>query len=120
MNNIRKLPNTVNPKNDDEWAYTNYFHTTNDEEYKGIESNNKKEGKNKFLYTQKYERNSINREKAIKIHSTQCAICGFDFEEVYGERGKGFIEIHHRNLLSKPEEERQINPQADLIPVCSK
>lgn len=25
----------------------------------------------------------------------QCEACGFDFELVYGERGKGFIECHH-------------------------
>ena len=24
-----------------------------------------------------------------------CEICGFDFEKVYGERGKGYIECHH-------------------------
>jgi 5-methylcytosine-specific restriction enzyme A len=24
-----------------------------------------------------------------------CEICGFDFEATYGERGTGFIEVHH-------------------------
>ncbi|HEX7304188.1 HNH endonuclease, partial [Lentzea sp.] len=24
-----------------------------------------------------------------------CEVCGFDFESFYGERGKGFAEVHH-------------------------
>ncbi len=28
-----------------------------------------------------------------------CEACGFDFEERYGERGKGFIEVHHTKPL---------------------
>jgi 5-methylcytosine-specific restriction protein A len=48
-----------------------------------------------------------------------CCICGFDFELAYGERGKGFIEIHHTKPLSEVDEEIFINPETDLVPVCS-
>jgi 5-methylcytosine-specific restriction enzyme A len=24
-----------------------------------------------------------------------CEVCGFDFEQTYGERGRGYIECHH-------------------------
>ncbi|MHC5559285.1 HNH endonuclease [Kocuria sp. U4B] len=28
-----------------------------------------------------------------------CEVCGFDFGEVYGDRGKGYIEVHHATPL---------------------
>jgi 5-methylcytosine-specific restriction enzyme A len=28
-----------------------------------------------------------------------CEVCGFDFEATYGERGHGYIEVHHRTPL---------------------
>lgn len=28
-----------------------------------------------------------------------CEVCGFDFERVYGDRGRGYIECHHRTPL---------------------
>jgi len=45
--------------------------------------------------------------------------CGFDFEEKYGIRGRDFIEVHHIKPLSENGEEIIINPQTDLICVCS-
>ena len=42
-----------------------------------------------------------------------------NFEEVYGTRGRGYIEIHHINPLSTIREETKINPSTDLIPVCA-
>lgn len=77
------------------------------------------EGTVKVSYTTKYERNSKNRRMAIKLHGTKCQICGFDFEKVYGERGKGFIEVHHIKPLYENEKEVIINPEEDLICVCS-
>lgn len=77
------------------------------------------EGKARVSYTAKYERNPKNRRLAIKIHGAKCQICGFDFEQVYGERGKGFIEVHHIKPLYENQGEVIINPQEDLICVCS-
>ncbi|WP_312443671.1 HNH endonuclease [Lacrimispora sp.] len=77
------------------------------------------EGAKKVYYTTKYERKKECRDAAIKIHGIKCSICGFDFEAVYGRIGKGFIEIHHKRPLYSLEEEVEINPQTDLITVCS-
>ena len=46
------------------------------------------------------ERNKGLRKKKIasvlrKGGSLACEACGFDFEEVYGERGAGYVECHH-------------------------
>lgn len=79
----------------------------------------KKEGQTSYGYSKKYERNPKNRIAAIKIHGCKCACCGFDFEKVYGERGAGFIEIHHNKPLYSLDEEIVINPETDLVPVCS-
>lgn len=77
------------------------------------------EGKKKIYYSTKYERNYKNREAAIRIHGTKCMVCGFDFEEKYGELGKGYIEVHHIKPLSELDEEIVVNPETDLICVCS-
>ncbi|MCM0756764.1 HNH endonuclease [Desulfovibrio aminophilus] len=65
----------------------------------------------------RYTRDLANRKAAIELHGTKCKICNFDFEQVYGEHGSGFIEIHHLNPLA--DGERHVDPQKDLIPVCS-
>lgn len=78
-----------------------------------------KEGSSFYSYSKKYERDPKNRLRAIKIHGTKCIACGFDFEQAYGVRGRGFIEIHHVNPLYTLEGEMVINPKTDLVPLCS-
>ena len=41
-----------------------------------------------------------------------------NFEKVYGEIGKGFIEVHHKTPLSEYDEEHEI-PQSELCALCS-
>lgn len=77
------------------------------------------EGKKVKIYTTKYERNAYNRKRAIKIHGTKCMVCGFDFEEMYGDLGKDFIEVHHIKPLYSLAEEVEVNPATDLVCVCS-
>lgn len=52
-------------------------------------------------------------------HGYKCAICGFDFEKMYGALGKDYIEVHHIVPLSKIRREYIIDPEKDLIPLCS-
>lgn len=47
-----------------------------------------------------------------------CQVCGFNFEMVYGERGKGFIEIHHKNPMANFDKEHEIKLE-DLVALCS-
>ena len=77
------------------------------------------EGKPKQYYVIKYERNPLNRKAALKLHGYKCAVCGFDFEKVYGELGKNFIEVHHTKPLYSLEEEVVVDPKKDLVCVCS-
>lgn len=84
------------------------------------ETGSRTEGTVSYYYGKRYERDPINRQLAIEIHGLSCKVCGFNFEEVYGERGAGYIEIHHIKPLSTfSGEEVDVNPETDLIPLCS-
>lgn len=77
------------------------------------------DGKKVEYYITKYERDSKNRNMAIKIHGTKCMACEFDFSETYGEYGKDFIEVHHIKPLYDLEMEIVIIPEKDLVCLCS-
>lgn len=77
------------------------------------------EGKIQYYFGKRFERIPKNRQRAIEIHGSICSICGFDFERVYGERGRGFIEIHHIKPLNLFSTEEYVNPETDLFPVCA-
>ena len=77
------------------------------------------EGKSYVQYGIKYERNQALRNEAIKIHGTTCKVCGFDFKAKYGDLGEGFIEIHHLKPMFSIKREIKVNPQKDLVPLCS-
>ncbi len=77
-----------------------------------------KEGAVKKIQVNGYERNQTARLLCIKHYGCHCAICGFDFEKVYGDRGRGFIHVHHIDPISSTVGEYTINPIKDLIPLC--
>lgn len=77
------------------------------------------EGKIRESHTTTFERKRGNRSACLAVHGYKCAVCGFDFEETYGELGKEFIEVHHIVPLSQIRKEYIINPQTDLVPLCS-
>ena len=83
------------------------------------EVTSQKEGRKKEYYVSTYERKPKNRKKAIEIHGTTCMICGFDFESVYGEAGRNFIEVHHVKPLYEVGEEIVVNPETDLVCICA-
>jgi 5-methylcytosine-specific restriction protein A len=84
------------------------------------ESSHKKliEGSKKLVSSHRYERSLEARDKCIKHYGTQCQICGFDFTECYGSIGEGFIHVHHLIPLSMRNEEYELDPICDLLPVC--
>lgn len=76
------------------------------------------EGAKSTVVVNKYERSSIARLKCIEKHGYRCKVCGLDFEEKYGELGKGFIHVHHIVPIATIGERYILNPEKDLIPVC--
>lgn len=78
-----------------------------------------KDGAARIFYGTKYERDHKNRVKAIQYHGTTCVICGFSYQNIYGERGLGYIEVHHIKPLHTLKEEMIVDPKTDLFPVCA-
>lgn len=77
------------------------------------------EGKLSWVNINIRERNSKARNKCIESKGKKCAVCGFDFEQVYGELGKDFIHVHHINPISTKEKEYKIDSiEEELFPVC--
>lgn len=76
------------------------------------------EGAKSTVTVNAYERSDTAREACIAHHGLACAVCGFDFERIYGKLGSGFIHIHHVVPIRSIREEYQVDPIADLIPVC--
>lgn len=77
-----------------------------------------KEGKLKETTQTRYERNPKARAVCLEHYGYSCQICDFNFEETFGEIGKGFIHVHHINPISEICKEYKIEPIKDLIPVC--
>ena len=76
------------------------------------------EGGKSSIKINKYERSPNARQKCIEYHGVSCKICGMNFEEVYGEVGKGFIHVHHIKPISEIDKEYTVDYKNDLIPVC--
>jgi len=76
------------------------------------------EGTSRKVEVNVYKRSLDARQKCIELKGCSCSICGFNFEKNYGSIGQGFIHIHHVNQLSETSDERIVNPETDLVPVC--
>lgn len=69
----------------------------------------------KFLRS---KRNRAIRNQCAERDNYTCQVCGVNFERVYGERGKGFIEIHHTKPVSSYDGEHEVRLE-DLVALCS-
>ena len=77
------------------------------------------EGKPRRLTYTTYNRSLPARQACIAYYGYDCSVCGFDFEEAFGDLGKYYIEVHHLNPMSDIGEEYVIEPIRDLRPVCA-
>jgi 5-methylcytosine-specific restriction protein A len=65
------------------------------------------------------ERNPKLTKAAKEYHGTTCVVCGFNFEETYGEIGKGYIEAHHLTPFSELKgRPTKLDPKADFAVLC--
>lgn len=76
------------------------------------------EGEVHEVVQNRYERNREARGKCIETKGCKCAVCGMDFEEKYGEIGRGFIHVHHLIPISSIGKDYVIDPVNHLVPVC--
>lgn len=76
------------------------------------------EGRTHLTESMSYERSWANRMRCLAYHGTRCAVCDFDFGEMYGQEYAGIIEVHHIRPLSSLSEPKPVNPVTDLVPLC--
>jgi 5-methylcytosine-specific restriction endonuclease McrA len=81
------------------------------------------EGRERFELHKRKERNHeisiLKKGKILKnTGKLSCEVCGFDFYQIYGDRGYGFIECHHNNPISELTEASPITLE-NLSLLCS-
>lgn len=93
-----------------------------DEESDDDEEASAPEGRVLYARHRRRERNKALRKKKIASvlkngGTLACEACGFDFEAVYGERGKGYVECHH--VVPLHEAGESTTKLSDLALICS-
>ena len=68
------------------------------------------EGKAGHISTNTKSRSDKLRKAAIDFYKTsaghlKCCVCGFDFEETYGNLGKDYIQIHHEHPVCQYDDD---------------
>ncbi len=81
-------------------------------------SNGYLEGSLKQVLVSKYERSSTARTRCINLKGVNCHICKLNFQDKYGEIGRGFIHIHHLIPINMIKSSYKVNYANDLVPVC--
>jgi predicted HNH restriction endonuclease len=86
------------------------------------------EGHVSYKETKTLKRSYKLRDEAIKKYSNAdgeifCSACEFNFYKVYGELGKGYIEIHHLkpifNYLEDDFKKTVVEALDNVVPLCS-
>jgi 5-methylcytosine-specific restriction enzyme A len=78
------------------------------------------EGGRRAVVTTRIERDPSLRNAAIRLYGCRCQVCGFSFEDTYGQWGRGFAVVHHlRMLADNSASERETDPQRDLAVLCA-
>lgn len=76
------------------------------------------EGATKSVTVNAYERSARARQACIDHYGLDCVVCGLNFEERYGDVGRGFIHVHHEVSLNTIGREYFVDPVGHLKPVC--
>ncbi|CAM3165284.1 5-methylcytosine-specific restriction protein A [Williamsia muralis] len=77
------------------------------------------EGSTRTVLVNKYERSRAAREACIAKHGSKCKACGLDFQQMYGDIGDGYIQVHHTVPVSQIGSNYQVDPVKDLVPLCA-
>lgn len=76
------------------------------------------EGLRKQITVNAFERDQRARRICLQEYGFTCSVCGFNFEEIYGEIGTGYIHVHHLTPLHEMNGSYEVDPITDLRPVC--
>jgi len=72
----------------------------------------------RFIYgiRSRFETDPDIRLSVLKFHGTSCGICGFNYEDFYGDLGRGYIQVHQ--IYENDEDMEDYDLQNDFIPIC--
>lgn len=70
------------------------------------------------IQVSRYERDPDARRACLAFHGTSCASCGFSFESAYGRAATEVMGVHHLAPPSMLDGPYQLDPVADLVPLC--
>ncbi|MEP6669876.1 MAG: HNH endonuclease [Chthoniobacter sp.] len=76
------------------------------------------EGDKTRITVNAYERNPEARRKCIQHYGAVCYVCDFNFADIYGALGQGYIHVHHLTPFAETTGPRRTDPVSDLRPVC--
>lgn len=76
------------------------------------------EGAVRSVIVNAYERSEKARKACVEHYGYNCSVCDVNFENVYGEIGKGFIHVHHLKEIHSIGKEYHVHAINDLRPVC--
>ena len=76
------------------------------------------EGLRTSVIVNRAERSAQARLACIEAFGTACTVCRMEFRSVYGPEFDGLIHVHHLTPLAGAQSPREVNPRADLRPVC--
>lgn len=78
------------------------------------------EEQKKIGFHARIERNGQVARKVKERKDCRCEVCGLSFEEMYGEIGRNFIEVHHLVPIAKLDGRRtKINLETGFAVLCS-
>ncbi len=77
-----------------------------------------REGERISIVVNRYERDPRLRQLAILIHGVHCSVCRMDFKALYGDVAEGLIHVHHLQPLASVRIDHEVEPYAELRPVC--
>ena len=82
------------------------------------DSSTYQEGAVQQIVVNRYERDHHARSACVEHHGTKCHLCGMDFASIYGPLMAGFIHVHNLKQISCVGTGYDVDPIADLRPVC--
>jgi hypothetical protein len=77
-----------------------------------------KEGASRTIAVNAYERNPAARQACIDHYGYGCAVCENSMADLYGSIADKIVNVHHLTELAAIGEEYDVDPIADLRPVC--
>ncbi len=76
------------------------------------------EGATRTITVNAYERNPAARKVCIEHYGYKCAVCERSLEDIYGSVASGMVHVHHLTELARIGKTYEVDPLADLRPVC--